>query len=77
MAANTCLVCGGLLEQTGADSKNIYYKCPYCGNTVSKQNTETPNKKGSKVGVIVAVSIGGVAVIAGAVFVFIIIKKKA
>ena len=35
MGANTCLVCGGLFEQTGADSKNIYHKCPYCGNTVS------------------------------------------
>lgn len=30
---NTCPVCGGLFEQQGADLKNIYYKCVFCGHT--------------------------------------------
>ena len=40
MVANTCSICGSLMEQTGADLKNIYYKCTGCGNTCATQVKE-------------------------------------
>ena len=33
MSIKTCPICGGMLEQQGADLNNIYYKCTSCGQT--------------------------------------------
>ena len=41
MTIKTCPNCGGgILEQQGADLKNIYYKCKSCGHTMTEQVKE-------------------------------------